>query len=613
MEEKWRNPTALFFATLPEMKELCFVTLVISQDVLHKNKETSVHQLQVIKCRELIFTEQNIMATPSLDDTTKIFVTMHMGAWKSKALLPKFQKMGLQVEKASRLFPHIFQSCFVYTLTAKLAPGWNKVANLFVHGRDFLTSSDKLNAVKMNMNVTNEEVTFALEASSIKLPANQIQDFEICAPVLERFYMSKSAVINEYSIESKWCHVLPSMKKGKLVKITHDIPQSSPFKSYKDIRRHWKNTYGYRLPELEDGEVFFNIYFPGIGHTLFTYPEFCVRKRDLIVIPRADPDPILETFVNDIQSKMPQVCGMRFCMSRRAKYSKPSLCEASSEDTDLNSVMLTDKPPIRKLPARRHIEKIYSKAPGCQSKPTTHPTISHQASNLFRNAGFLTANCQQSSQETDSNAVVETPSAEDASTTQQKIIPIFKAQCVRTPKVPSKTLPVFKQMKRPIPAHQTRPIESKISDVSSSVAATLTSSVGQTKLSPPDSFRQTYAHQFASTTSKMPALVAVHGSTMGSNFLGDGVRHIPQETTTGKRKKQDVGGDDVAKRPKSKPKIQENVDIGLLAVNGQLSKVNTATLSNWLRERHIAVKAKDKKGELIDKVMQQLQIKRTEE
>jgi len=32
------------------------------------------------------------------------------------------------------------------------------------------------------------------------------------------------------------------MKKGKIVNLVRQIPEDSPFKTYKDMKRYWKNT-----------------------------------------------------------------------------------------------------------------------------------------------------------------------------------------------------------------------------------------------------------------------------------------------------------------------------------------------------------------------------------
>lgn len=90
-----------------------------------------------------------------------------------------------------------------------------------------------------------------------------------------------------------------SMKMGQIINISHIIPPDSPFRSYEEFQRHWKNLvrnnihpsffgtfggcicntlffffkYGYILPEdLEETKVYFSVYFKPIGERFFTYP-----------------------------------------------------------------------------------------------------------------------------------------------------------------------------------------------------------------------------------------------------------------------------------------------------------------------------------------------------
>ena len=61
---------------------------------------------------------------------------------------------------------------------------------------------------------------------------------------LEKFYEDSSYDIPESAINLQWCHVLPSMKKGQLVNISHKMPSSgsnnSMLKDYKGLREYWK-------------------------------------------------------------------------------------------------------------------------------------------------------------------------------------------------------------------------------------------------------------------------------------------------------------------------------------------------------------------------------------
>lgn len=44
----------------------------------------------------------------------------------------------------------------------------------------------------------------------------------------------------------------------------------------------------------------------------------------------------------------------------------------------------------------------------------------------------------------------------------------------------------------------------------------------------------------------------------------------------------------------------------------QLNKVNAVTLSQWLKEKGVAVKSKDKKVDLVEKVMQFIGVRQLE-
>lgn len=58
---------------------------------------------------------------------------------------------------------------------------------------------------------------------------------------------SSTTVFNNYQAFSQFVLLMfafPvfSMKKGKIVGVSKVIPSDSPFKTYRDLKRHWKNT-----------------------------------------------------------------------------------------------------------------------------------------------------------------------------------------------------------------------------------------------------------------------------------------------------------------------------------------------------------------------------------
>ncbi|KAK2188961.1 hypothetical protein NP493_119g08023 [Ridgeia piscesae] len=263
-----RNAELLYFADVPALHELCLVVVSVPTDC----KLGSGKQPHIIRCRELIFTEQDILATPSLGHGHSVQIVMPQSLYKTGRLQSRFQKMGLQAEKPRRVTPAIFQSCYRYTLLAKLAPGWNKVGDYLVQGRDFVTTNEKMNAICLDVTVTEKEVCLAVQAHIIRSSPIQLADLGVCRPVWDAFTRDVHGKIAEYSICNTWCHILPSMKKGKIVNLVRQIPEDSPFKTYKDMKRYWKNTYGYRLPDTDEGMIYYQVYFKPIGNTLFTYP-----------------------------------------------------------------------------------------------------------------------------------------------------------------------------------------------------------------------------------------------------------------------------------------------------------------------------------------------------
>nr|XP_006822596.1 PREDICTED: uncharacterized protein LOC102804146 [Saccoglossus kowalevskii] len=236
---------------------------------------------------------------------------------------------------------------------------------------------------------------------------------------------------------------------------------------------------------------------------------------------------------------MPTVCGVSLKIGRKPQYSTTTLCEASSNDIDQISSSLSDEPPQRKLPARRNVEKIYTNT-------YHHPVCSQTSNNLFRNAGFLSANAS-----TTQTCGIPKSVPENIPKTQ-RVIPIFKAQCIRTPlatkqPVKPRTVPSFKPVARtPIFADQ----------------STFPSASVKTQLS--SQYTPVKRNLIKPSFSSQP----IPGKTLTMQPVNMGVGKT-QIIPAGKRKKQDAECNETVKKQRTKPKVQENVDIGSLAACGQ--------------------------------------------
>ncbi|XP_076109749.1 uncharacterized protein LOC143078713 [Mytilus galloprovincialis] len=364
MNERQSNITSVvLFADPPALDDLCVISVCVNK-LLQTVPSTSRFQIQTIKCREIIFTEPDVIASPSFELESIFHVVLQQALFKTGRLQARFQKLGLEINKPSLVTPAQYQSCLRYTLLAKLAPNWNKAGQWLIQGRDFLMQAGYANAVKMDLTVTNGELFFSVDASTVRFPSLTIEDLDVPAPCYNNFLQNKSAIIHQHSIPMVWCHILPSMKKGTIVNITHELPDDGPFRSYKELKRHWKNHYGYRLPEEEDGMIYYQINFRPLGERLFSYPEPCLRTRDIQRISRVDPKPILISFLQDLQKKMPRICGFPLKLHSKACYPTIDLTEVTKVEKRPTHNLST-KIPQKKIIYRNNddIQKLISKVP----------------------------------------------------------------------------------------------------------------------------------------------------------------------------------------------------------------------------------------------------------
>ncbi|XP_034615457.1 uncharacterized protein C18orf63 homolog [Trachemys scripta elegans] len=318
---------SLFFVSLPELQKLCAIKVTLSS----KLAENEIRNTQMKICRQLLFLHQDILSSPVPGTLNQISVVMAISFYKTGKCQAFLEKHGATIEAPERVGPAILQPCLCYTLITRLAPSWNKAGHLLVQGSNFLSQMGRQNAVVMDLNVSETQLCISVEACTIRLPPPKLEDFDISANILEIFDNNKNTVIQRHSILSNWCYVLPSMKMGQIISISHIIPPESPFHSYKDFQVHWKNLYGYILPE-DHGEtkIYCSVYFKLIGERLFTYPLYifsfvCIRSQPVQYFTRIDLEGVLNSFVSDLKSKLPHLCGFPVKMTSKALYATKEL------------------------------------------------------------------------------------------------------------------------------------------------------------------------------------------------------------------------------------------------------------------------------------------------
>ncbi|XP_072426742.1 uncharacterized protein C18orf63 homolog [Chiloscyllium punctatum] len=261
---------SLFFISLPDLRKLCGITVKLNCD------DADARSLQILTCRELLFLYPEVLAAPG--EYKEILTIMSIPFYKMGNIQAYVQKQGGTMDIPQRVIPTDLQMCLSYSLIAKLAPNWNKVGHLLIHGKDFLNKAEKQNAVVLELNVSETQLCISVEASTIRLSLAKVEDFDISAGVLKSFYNRKVAVIPKHFISSKWCYVLPSMKKGQIVSISHEIPPHCPLQSYRDFQKHWKNMVLHMFDVKEPPKQEKQVPTQSLNLKTLTQKTFCDKK-----------------------------------------------------------------------------------------------------------------------------------------------------------------------------------------------------------------------------------------------------------------------------------------------------------------------------------------------
>ncbi|XP_076657913.1 uncharacterized protein LOC143362022 isoform X2 [Halictus rubicundus] len=226
----------------------------------------------------------------------------------------------------------IYKDCLFYTIQTKIAPLWNKVGQHFLQGKEFFISVEPIKALKIDILVQEGNVCLVLHAESVNIPYVKLEDF-LPSSVVSHFLADPKGYIDLSHYDFPFVYVLPSTKKGKLISVFKEIPECV-FKDYDQMRRHWKNMYGYSLPKNKNGILFLEIKFPVPRSRSFIYPNICVTSDLLDIIPNKNKEYTVTKFIGDMLAKLPTICGTEL------KLSKYSFCNTKSTNTNVTSDIL---------------------------------------------------------------------------------------------------------------------------------------------------------------------------------------------------------------------------------------------------------------------------------
>ncbi|KAM4605971.1 uncharacterized protein C18orf63 homolog [Polymixia lowei] len=234
----------------------------------------------------------------------------------------------------------------------------------------------------MELSTCENQLCISVKASNVRLTPTKLEDFGISPVVLKTFCSHHDAVLHSTSMgSSNWCYVLPSMKRGQIISISRQLPRDSPFKTYTDLQNHWNSLYGYRLPELVEGEVVYCwVYFKLVGERLFTYPLSCIRLQPVQCCPRVDLQGALGSFLSDVRDRLQSVCGFPVRMTSTPSYHTTSLTStASAQMLNGKAVNLTSKWSSRPVLTQFPAPAPPPEKPSFRSQLAARPPLTQQA------------------------------------------------------------------------------------------------------------------------------------------------------------------------------------------------------------------------------------------
>uniref|UniRef100_A0A3B3VH02 DUF4708 domain-containing protein n=1 Tax=Poecilia latipinna TaxID=48699 RepID=A0A3B3VH02_9TELE len=273
------GPKSLFFFGLPDLTQLVCVTLSPLEE---EQQEPRTNQIKT--CRQLVLLYSDILACPALDSITDVTA---LG--------------GLHTP-----FPGDLQCCLSYSLISRLAPSWNKAGLYLISGRQTDGSGS---GSGLELSTSGGRLCLSIEASGSN-PAF------LCGSDLS----GRCNLASGHQVEPLLCVFLCSMKKGQIISISRQLPRDGPFRTYGDLQSHWNRLYGYRLPDLQGGEVYCSVYFRPVGEKLFTYPLSCIRLQPVQRCPRGDLQGALARFLADSRERLQSVCGFPTRLTSKPSY-----------------------------------------------------------------------------------------------------------------------------------------------------------------------------------------------------------------------------------------------------------------------------------------------------
>nr|XP_034196189.1 uncharacterized protein C18orf63-like [Osmia lignaria] len=350
-----KDDTVLYNTTLPALNDLrCAMCEIDFIEIRDSSAKSNFHW-KTMKCRLLIHLVSDLIASPVSGTETFIIVITHKQFFDTGKLEKILRNVKLVYRGLQPVTIEIYKSCLIYTIQAKIAPLWNIADQYLIQGKDFYNFTEGARALKLDVLMKDMKICLKLHAEKIKISCIKLEDY-LPSFVISQFLADPKGYIDLSVYNLPFIHVLPSTKKGKLLSVSKKMPPKCVFKNYDQLRRHWKNMYGYALPKTEDGILYYEIKFLIPKSSIFIYPNLCVMSGPLNIIPNRDKGPTIIQFLSDMLVKLPAVCNKKLQISKDDPFNTQLGNASSLTDTLLNNTELEIHSPQNNSTSNSHFE-----------------------------------------------------------------------------------------------------------------------------------------------------------------------------------------------------------------------------------------------------------------
>ncbi|XP_063982583.1 uncharacterized protein C18orf63-like [Diachasmimorpha longicaudata] len=304
-----------YYVKVPPRSSLCCTICTVDPDEIRDSSAKSYFHWKTLKCRYIInLMPSTVIASPIHKSKGAFYVITTRSFYNTGMLQKNLMKINLTHSAQQIVTPQAYLDCLRYTFEFYMSPMWNKVFNIYMEGANFLHNSEFNAAITSTISLTSretspqDEIRMRLTSLAAKLPPLKLENMAILSMAIGPFLQDPEGVLDVSRFVMLKVNVIPSMKKAIIRRVMKKIPPNCAFQNYRELRRHWKNMYGYRLPKTDEGILYYEVYFPIPCATVeyLIYPDICVR-RDLSQRPAEPGDHLKQKFLQDFLFSMPTV------------------------------------------------------------------------------------------------------------------------------------------------------------------------------------------------------------------------------------------------------------------------------------------------------------------